>query len=159
MIYLLDVCVLLAMGYDKHIHHARTEWWLREVFDRGTPFSFATCSMTECGFVRIAGDKRSRLAEDVESARRDLRDLKSKAQFIFLDDNQGADQLPVWVRRSKQVTDGHLLTLAAAFGASFVTLDEGIPGAILISDYPEGPYMVREPSLPYGYGSRAARIS
>lgn len=83
MVYLLDVCVLLAMGYDKHIHHARTEWWLKDVVGRGTAFSFATCSMTECGFVRIASDRRSGFAEDVESARRDLRQLKTKARFFF----------------------------------------------------------------------------
>ena len=86
MIYLLDVCVLLAMGYDKHIHHARTEWWLREVFDRGTPFSFATCSMTECGFVRIAGDERSQASLGMWKVPAAIYViLKSKAQsFIFL---------------------------------------------------------------------------
>jgi len=156
MIYLLDVCVLLAMGYSKHVHHARTDSWFNDVVGRGMPFSFATCSISECGFVRVASNKRFGFSEDVEGARHDLRQLKAKARFIFLDDNHDVERLPDWVRRSKQVTDGHLLALATAWGASFVTLDEGIPGAALIPEYPEIPYMVREPYIPYGPVKREA---
>lgn len=156
MIYLLDVCVLLAMGYSKHVHHARTDSWLNDVVGRGVLFSFATCSMSECGFVRVASNKKFGFSEDVEGARRDLRQLKAKTRFIFLDDNQGVERLPDWVTRSKQVTDGHLLALATASSASFVTLDEGIPGAALIPECPDDFCMVREPYIPYGPVKHAA---
>lgn len=85
-----------------------------------------------------------------------MRQLKTKAKFIFLDDDQEVERLPDWVRRSKQVTDGHLLALATDSGGSFVTLDEGIPGAALIPEYPDDFCTVREPYIPYGPVKHAA---
>ena len=153
MIYLLDVNVLLAMAYAKHVHHFRTEWWLEDLRGRESDVRFAVCSITECGFVRIASNKDLKFAEEVGAARQDLLRLKTKARFVFIDDGLGADRLPAWVTKSKQVTDGHLLALAAAYGAPFVTLDRGIPGALLVPEYPAGPSMVREPWVPYGVAS------
>jgi hypothetical protein len=37
-----------------------------------------------------------------------------------------------WANSPAQVTDGHLLQLAIAHGAVLATLDERIPGALLI---------------------------
>jgi hypothetical protein len=53
-------------------------------------------------------------------------------RFVFLPDNQGVDDLPLWVKGPKQITDGHLLALARVHGAEMATLDERIPGALLI---------------------------
>jgi len=54
---------------------------------------------------------------------------------------------------SKQVTDGHLRQLALDHCATFATLDEGIPGALLIPGETDGPLFVRE--LPARYGIAA----
>jgi predicted nucleic acid-binding protein len=54
------------------------------------------------------------------------------APFLFLADDRDASQLPSWVKSPRQITDGHLVALAAAHGAKLATLDEGIPGAYLI---------------------------
>jgi predicted nucleic acid-binding protein len=156
MIYLLDVNVLVAMRYTTHVHHARAECWFDD-FDRCHPFDrLATCSITEIGFVRVAVGKRVSLAKTVAAAREDLARLKEDWLTMFLGDPLGADHLPPWVTRSKHVTDGHLLTLAKGWGGQLVTLDSGIPGAILIPKESDGPMMVREPAIPYRVGTRYA---
>jgi predicted nucleic acid-binding protein len=63
--YLLDVNVLLAMRYVHHVHHDRTICWLRNLETGGASARFASCSITELGFVRIAGNRNSGLAANV----------------------------------------------------------------------------------------------
>jgi|KBSSwiStaDraftv2_1062776.scaffolds.fasta_scaffold00120_25 predicted nucleic acid-binding protein len=149
MIYLLDVNVLLALRYEQHSLHGRADAWMDHLQDSDEPAHFATCSTTELGFVRIASGKLG-FAEDVNFAQRDLHRLKAGRVFTFLTDYSGADRLPEWVEKSKQVTDGHLLQLAIDHGAIFATLDEGIPGALLIPTEPDRSLVVREPYVPYG---------
>jgi toxin-antitoxin system PIN domain toxin len=156
MIYLLDVNVLLAMHYATHVHHDRAERWLDDLGRRGALGRFATCSITELGFVRIAGNKNVDLAQNVTAARRDLKRLKEEWSFSFVTDPLGAAHLPSWVERPRHVTDGHLLALATARGARLVTLDSGIPGALLIPDLSNGPTMIREPWTPYRVETRYA---
>jgi len=156
MIYLLDVNVLLAMHYTAHVHHARATWWF-DGLDRCRPFDrLATCSITEIGFVRVASSKKTGMAKTVTAAREDLARLKEDWLTMFLGDPLGADQLPSWVTRSKHVTDGHLLSLAKGWGGQLVTLDAGIPGAILIPKQPDGPMRVSEPTIPYRVRGRYA---
>jgi uncharacterized protein len=150
MTYLLDVNVLLAMNYAKHVHHSRAETWLDDLQTSNSSVNLATCSITELGFVRIACGKAG-FAENVRVAQEDLKRLKSEKVFIFLDDTLGANSLPTWVERSKHVTDGHLLALAAVHHGRLVTLDRGIPGALLISEQREvTPVVVKEPHAHYG---------
>jgi predicted nucleic acid-binding protein len=152
MKYLLDVNALLALCYEKHVHHIRTERWLGDLEIRAPSVNLATCSTTELGFVRISSGV-ARLAPNVKSALDDLKDLKREWEFIFLDDTLGAQGLPPWVERSRQVTDGHLIMLAAVNHGTLATLDTGIPGALLIPEYPECSSVVRQPELPYGIPS------
>jgi predicted nucleic acid-binding protein len=148
--YLLDVSVLLALCYEPHVHHDRAEQWLNEVGRQKPAVNLATCSITEIGFVRIACVGEKRLTDSIRTALADLKRMRERRMFIFLDDVNGAAKLPPWVERSKQVTDGHLIALAAEYGGTLVTLDRGIPGALLIPEHVEGPLMVREPSVGYG---------
>ena len=53
-------------------------------------------------------------------------------KFTFIVDHHDVTHFPSWVKKGKQVTDGHLLELAKANGAALATLDPGIPGAVLI---------------------------
>ena len=112
--YLLDVNVLLAAYYSKHVHHARAMRWLGDLPRSETLTRFATCSITEIGFVRVASGKHVKMAENVTAAMRDLKILTEQRPFTFLSDPLGADQLPGWVNRPAHVTDGHLLALARA---------------------------------------------
>lgn len=70
MIFLLDVNALIAMWYEDHIHHARVLTWasrLVAVQGRDTVV-FATCPITELGFVRI-GSGKAGYAASVDIAR------------------------------------------------------------------------------------------
>jgi predicted nucleic acid-binding protein len=147
--YLLDVNVLLALRYEGHVHNSRAENWLNCQQASGAWASLATCAIAELGFVRVASGKAG-FAENVRVAQEDLKRLKAKRVFTFLDDGLGADRLPSWVWKSKEVTDGHLLELARLCHARLITLDTGIPGALLIPEQPSGPLMVRESRVHYG---------
>jgi predicted nucleic acid-binding protein len=149
VIYLLDVNVLLAVAYRVHDLHERADRWLTELQDMDPSVRLATCSITELGFVRIACGTAG-LAHNVSVAQIDLKRMKEQRLFTFLDDGLGADRLPEWVEKSKQVTDGHLLQLATDHCATFATLDGGIPGALLIPKDASGPLFVREPPARYG---------
>jgi uncharacterized protein len=130
--YLLDVNALLALGYQGHVHHSKIGAWLQEG-KADNQFRLATCSITELGFVRVATSSAA-LALDIATAKAALARLKSNSSvaFTFLTDNRGADALPLWVQKSSQTTDGHLLDLASASGAKLLTFDAGIPGAEII---------------------------
>jgi predicted nucleic acid-binding protein len=131
MKYLLDVNVLIALGLFDHEFHQPVARWVSAL--AATDAVLATCSLTELGFVRVLA-QTPQYALDVAEARRLLNRAKltSPVPFEFIVDDQGASDLPSWVRAPKQVSDGHLARLAKARGAEFVTLDRGIPGAFLI---------------------------
>ena len=90
------------------------------------------------------------LSLDVGTACADLMQLKNTLPFVFLRDSLDGLRLPDWVTKSKQTTDGHLLALASSYGATFVTLDSRIPGALLIPELPGDANHVGEPRLTYG---------
>ena len=129
MIYLLDVNVLVALGFDSHEFHARVATWVRA----GDAPHLATSSITELGFVRVLS-RTPAYDLAVTQARTLLTRLKrSRAvRFTFLADGNDISHLPGWVRAPKQITDGHLVKLASANGAVLTTLDESIPGAFQI---------------------------
>jgi len=127
VIYLLDVNALIALGIAHHAEHARVAQWVRGL--RGD--RLATCPITEIGFVRVTCGAAG-LASDAAVARQLLAKLKAAAGIELLADRNGAANLPPWVLRSAQVTDGHLLALATRHGAQLATLDTGIRGAFLI---------------------------
>ena len=129
MIYLLDVNALVGLGFSKHVFHDQVESWLASM-DR---VDLATCAITELGFVRILAQLPDHEIT-VESAREMLALIKatSRASFTFLVDDMGIDKLPAWVKHPKQTTDGHLVALAKAHGATLATLDRKIHGAFLI---------------------------
>jgi predicted nucleic acid-binding protein len=151
MIYLLDVNAVLALHYDQHVHFARVRNWYAARGQQLGPrhFVLATCAITELGFVRIAGGKAG-LARNVPRARLDLQNLKIKENLQFLCDDVPIESLSAWVRKPEHTTDGHLLKVAEAHRALLATLDTRIPGAELIVDVPESPWVVREPSMRYG---------
>ena len=135
MIYLLDVNVLLALGYKEHMHHKLVTMWLDEQRARHAPshVKLATCAITELGFVRIASGP-PRLAANVREARNGLELLKLQERMMFFSDRVVVRELPEWVTKSAQTTDGHLLMLARTNGARLATLDQSIAGAELISE-------------------------
>jgi hypothetical protein len=77
-------------------------------------------------------------------ARADLRSLKSSENMVFIPDDIPERDLPEWVRKPAHTTDGYLLALAKTHGGHLATLDESIPGAVLIPDETPAPLSVRE---------------
>lgn len=122
---------LLALEIQEHEFHERTAKWVKKVSVGES--AFATCAITELGFLRIFL-QASHAGISVAQVQKLLAHLKSSqnVRFQFLVDDHDAVQLPAWVKWPKQITDGHLVTLAKAHGALLATLDEKIPGAFLI---------------------------
>ncbi len=70
----------------------------------------------------------------VADARRLLLQLKTDdpVKIVFVSDQEDISQLPLWVKSPKQITDGHLSSLAKAHDAVLATLDTRIPRAFLV---------------------------
>ena len=85
MIFLLDVNVLLAMRYGVHVHNERVQQWVSRLpADYGNDRTiFATCPITELGFVRV-GSGKAAYAESLDAARDDLEKLKSRMGMLFI---------------------------------------------------------------------------
>ncbi len=145
MMFLLDVNALLAIQYPKHVHHERVTTWISAMHAERGPdnVAFATCPITELGFVRV-GSGAAGLAVSVDTARADLRALKSKENMLFIPDDIPARDLPAWVQKPAHTTDGYLLALAKTHGGHLATLHRFIPGAVLIPDETSAPLVVRE---------------
>ena len=129
MTYLLDVNVLVSLGSAQHEHHSRTVAWVKSL-DQAT---LATCSITELGFVRVSSGVSGH-ATTISVAVEALRRLKENptVQFVFVADDMTASALPKWVKGHKQVTDGHLVSLAKAHGYKLASFDKSIPGAFVL---------------------------
>jgi uncharacterized protein len=129
MTYLLDVNALVALGVSNHEFHERVGRWIKA---QRSPV-LATCSITELGFARVVA-QIPEYGFSVAQARTLLNRLKeaNRSGFTFVTDDRDISHLPNWVKTPKQITDGHLLSLATAHGVTLATLDARIPSAYVI---------------------------
>lgn len=121
---LLDVNALVALAWDSHVHHATIRAW----FKANGADGWATCPMTESGFVRVSSNpKVLPSAIGAEAARGVLSALRALAGHAFLVDDVsiGDDDVPS-LSGHRQVTDAQLLTLARRQGMRVVTFDAGL---------------------------------
>ena len=118
---LLDVNALVALAWDSHIHHAAMRGWFASSADTG----WATCPVTESGFVRVsANPKVLPHAISVEAARSVLSALRAARGHRFLEDDVSLSDTDVpAIHGHRQVTDAHLLTLARRRGMRLVTFE------------------------------------
>ncbi len=124
---LLDVNVLLAMLDSDHHDHRRTREWFEAEADSG----WASCAITQNGFVRIIC--QSGYVNPVTPAHAiRLLDQACRTEYhefwpssISLLDPEIVDQRRI--HGPQQVTDVYLLALATARGGRFVTFDRRIP--------------------------------
>ncbi|MBA2638119.1 MAG: type II toxin-antitoxin system VapC family toxin [Solirubrobacterales bacterium] len=121
---LLDVNALVALAWDSHVHHEAIRRW----FAAQSTDGWATCPMTEGGFVRVSSNPTvlpSPIA--VEAARRVLSALRDAGGHRFLaNDVSLTDPDVPTIIGHRQVTDVQLLTLARRHGTRLVTFDAGI---------------------------------
>lgn len=121
---LLDVNALVALAWDSHVHHARMRAW----FAANGSAGWATCPITESGFVRVSSNPKVLPSPiGVAGARGVLASLRTAGAHRFLVDDvslSDADVPPIAGYR--QVTDVHLLTLARRRAIRLVTFDAGL---------------------------------
>lgn len=122
---LLDVNALVALAWDSHVHHASIRRWFQEHGEQG----WATCPVTESGFVRVSSNPRVLPAAiSINDSLYVLSAMRSQGAHRFLtDDVSPLDEDVPRVHGYRQVTDARLLALAARNGLSLVTFDAGIP--------------------------------
>ena len=124
---LLDVNVLLALLDSDHIDHGRAHEWL----DADMGAGWASCAITENGFVRIISQPRYPSPVPPAVGIDLLARARAGGDHEFWD--CGVSLLdPATVDRTRlhgprQVTDAYLLALALEHGGRFVTFDRSLP--------------------------------
>ncbi|MDR3068848.1 MAG: PIN domain-containing protein [Cellulomonas sp.] len=119
-----DVNVLVALLHPGHVHHQTAQRWFTGA-ER-----FATTPITESGLLRMALNPAVMGTETgAAAALASLRSLRSDVRARFLADDSSLAQATidlVGLVGHKQVTDLHLVNLAATHDARLVTLDKRI---------------------------------
>lgn len=120
---LLDVNVLVALAWPPHVHHAAARAWFRQI----APTGWATSALTESGFIRVSSnvtvipDARSPL-----EAATLLRALCQVGRHEYWGDEVRMVDALEGVHGYRQVTDAHLLQLAAQHAGAVATFDSGL---------------------------------
>jgi uncharacterized protein len=125
-IYLLDINLLLALADPMHVHHERSHQWFTE---RGKK-AWATCPLTENGFVRIASHpKYPNRPGDVPAVLAILRQVCNMTGHRFWTEDLSILQILEVdaIITHAQITDVYLLGLAARKRGKLATLDQRIP--------------------------------
>lgn len=137
-VHLLDVNVLVALLWPNHMHHGTVIRW----FGTDGKRQFATCPLTELGFVRLscnpsAVGKAITLATALET----LAGVSRMPNHRFLSEASQLHPtlLPIaaHVVGHRQVSDVYLIALARLHGAKLATLDARIKRAFAGSDWVE----------------------
>lgn len=127
---LLDINVLVALFDPHHIHHDAAHDWFAENRDAG----WATCPITENGFIRVISHPAYGLGERVETAAARLRTFCASGGHQFWRDAISLREDLFDLARAggaKQLTDIYLLGLAINRKGRLATFDRTIPvGAV-----------------------------
>lgn len=134
-IALLDVNVLLALAQQSHVHHEPARRWL----GARRPGSFwATCPTTEIGLLRLMTNPK---VVKIEHRPADVLALLDALRTIpghrFLADMTSLSNSRLDLGAlvgSKQVTDFHLVNLAASSKAVLATFDRRLHDGLVAAD-------------------------
>jgi len=128
-IYLLDINVLVALHDQQHVHHEVSHSWFQEVGQHG----WATCPLTENGFVRILSQPQypNNVVTPAEALTylQDMLDAYSHTHHFWADSISLTDKTifrPEFIAGHKQITDIYLLGLCQLNGGTFVTCDSTV---------------------------------
>lgn len=123
---LLDINVLLALFDSDHIDHARARHWLEREIAGG----WATCPITQNGFVRVISQPRYPSPISPTHAMELLAEACAQPDHEFWPCDLSVLDTDVVDRTRlhgpRQVTDAYLLALATSRGGRFVTFDQAI---------------------------------
>jgi len=128
--HLLDINVLLALADPAHVHHETAHEWFRQTGRK----SWATCPITENGFVRIASHPQypNRPGSSGEAVKI-LQTMAAMEGHQFWPDAISLLELlpPEQVIPHSQITDLYLLGLAMHQGGKLATLDRRIAADLI----------------------------
>jgi toxin-antitoxin system PIN domain toxin len=124
---LLDVNVLIALFNGSHVHHEIAHDW----FEDHRAFGWATCPITENGFLRILSHPQAEVEADRSTLFASLRTFCASGHHEFWEDavSLGDETLfnPSVIVSHRQLTDVYLLGLATRMGGTLATFDGSIP--------------------------------
>lgn len=124
---LLDVNVLIALAWPQHVHHVQAHAW----FDRVGRLSWASCPLTQLGFMRISSNPKI-IAQAVtpQQALQALERMIALPGHAFWTDDVCPVGQPVFeglaVIGHRQITDAYLLALCRRHEGRLATLDRGV---------------------------------
>ena len=125
---LLDVNVLVALFDPDHVHHDAAHDW----FEQHGCAAWATCPITETGFVRVLSNPRygGAAVRAVDLAKRLSRFCRQAGHTFWAADLSLLDTSRFGLSRARghqQLTDVYLLGLAVSKGGCLATFDRSIP--------------------------------
>ena len=131
MISLPDVNVLIALAWPNHVHHAAAWAW----FDAHRQAGWATCLLTEAGFVRVSCNPSVvRHTVTPLDAIAVLEKLTQLGSHTFWPMDRSIVHLPesigVRLQGYRQITDAVLLAAAMQRDGQLATLDGGMEGLV-----------------------------
>jgi toxin-antitoxin system PIN domain toxin len=124
---LLDVNVLIALFDETHVHHELAHDWFADEGAGG----WATCPITENGFLRVMTHPRASDGTDRDTVFASLRKLCSRHDHLFWKDSVSLRDERIFdtsvIVSHRQLTDLYLLGLAVRNNGHLVTFDARIP--------------------------------
>ena len=122
---LLDVNVLVALAWPNHVHHARAHDWFAGAD------AWATCPVTQSGFVRVSSNSRA-----IPDARTPSEAIELLSAMVAIAGHEFWEDATSIVRSRhgsfdrvvsyRQVTDAHILDVARTHEGHVVTFDRGV---------------------------------
>jgi hypothetical protein len=124
---LFDVNVLIALFDPDHVHHELAHrWW-----EANGSSGWASCPLTENGFVRVLSQPKYPNAISLEDAVGRLSRSKKQGNHAFWTDDLSLSDDSIFhvehVLGHRHVTDVYLLALAVRNSGRLVTFDRGVP--------------------------------
>jgi toxin-antitoxin system PIN domain toxin len=118
---LLDINLLLALLWERHEPHRAAKRWFERVA------LFATCPLTQLGFVRISANPAIGFSTDLKTARDALGAFTRPDRHVFWPDAiELFDPVVPAAQGYRQLTDTHLAGLAEHRGGYLATFDGAI---------------------------------
>ncbi len=125
--YLLDTNLLIPLLWPRHTEQTKVRAW----FKANAAAAFATCSLTQAGFLRITSSPESmREKYSLVKARELLFALTKEAGHRFwpttIDVFEATARFESRMQGAKQITDAYLLAIAIHHKGKLATMDRAI---------------------------------
>jgi hypothetical protein len=136
--YLLDINVLVALFDAAHVHHEAAHRWFAAVGNA----SWATCPITENGFVRVVSNPvYPTVSASPGEATERLRILCGEAGHVFWPDVVSLTDSTLFdmsmLSGHQQITDVYLAGFAFRYGGMLATFDTNIAVVAVLGAMPD----------------------